>query len=187
MRSRAFVRVVLMIAALCTQHRVHARDVDIGRLRVWELPAYTLIAEDGYNPRRIVARLANTERALSRLLATPVKQPAVPTVVWLAPRKVWNRYLAPSHAIGGEFVPRRFANYLVIDADLGGDRLRSGVQHEYAHYFLRTQWGGLYPLWFDEGMAQLMELAEFRRGRATFEPPLIETTSNWIGMARLFE
>jgi hypothetical protein len=186
MRARAFVRVVLMFAA-CATSGAYARDADIGVLRAWELPAYTLIAAEDYDPRAIVQRLANTERVLSKLLATPVKATAVPTFVWLVPRKVWNRYLAPSHALAGEFVARRFANYLIIDADIGRDPLRGGVQHEYTHFFLRTQWGGLYPLWFDEGMAELVGHARLRPHRAVFEVAAVPTAANWIEMSRLFE
>ena len=187
MRSRAFVRVVLMIAALCALRAASARDADIGKLRVWELPTYTLIAADDYDPRIVVQQLANTERALSKLLATPVKTTTVPTLVWLVPSNVWNRYLAPSRAIAGEFVPRRFTNYLVINADIGRDELRGGVQHEYTHFFLRTQFGGLYPLWFDEGLAEILGSATLRVDRATFSPPIIAGATRWLEMSRLFE
>jgi hypothetical protein len=187
MRSRAGLRVSVWLLALCAARVAAARDADIGALRAWDLPAYTLIAADGSDPLHLVQRLDNTQRAVSKLLATPVKPAAVPTFVWLVPRKVWNRYLAPSNAIVGEFVPGRFAHYLLIDAGIGGDGVRAGVQHEYAHHFLRTQWGGLYPLWFDEGVAEIMGGARIYANRAVFEVPRTATVRNWIGMWRLFE
>ena len=113
MSSRVGLRVPVVLLAAFAARGAPAADVDVGRLREWHLPAYTLIAEDGYDPRRIVPSLANSERVLSKLLATPVKSTMVPTTVWLVPRRVWNRFLAPSHAIAGEFVPHRFANTLV--------------------------------------------------------------------------
>src|SRR6185295_4590710 len=140
-----------------------------------------------YDPRAVVQQLANTERALSTLLATPLKDTAVPTYVWLAPRKVWNRYLAPSRAILGEFAPRRFANYLIINADIGRDGLRGGVQHEYTHFFLRTQFGGLYPLWFDEGLAEILGSARLKYDRATLSQPSVAVAARWLEMSRLFE
>jgi hypothetical protein len=211
MRLRAAIRFVIVMLATCTAGGTHARDphdargqisdraprrisdraperdAGIGKLRMWELPAYTLVAKDGTDPRFIVQRLADTERAVSKLLATPVKPVAVPTFVWLVPRGVWNRYLAPSWAIVGEFVPRRFSNYLLIDADIPRDQLREGVQHEYTHHFLRTQWGGLYPLWFDEGVAGLMGGARLHHDRAVFEVVGTSRIHDWIDMRRLFE
>jgi hypothetical protein len=187
MRSSALVRVVTMLAVSCAQRAADARDADVATLRMWELPAYTLIAKDGSDPRYIVQRLANTERAVSKLLATPVKPTTVPTYVWLLPRAEWNRYLAPSWAIASEFVPRRFANYLIVNADLGPTEMREAVQHEYTHFFLRTQWGGLYPLWFDEGVAGLVGTARIFSSRAVFGPSEAASIGTWIEMQRLFE
>jgi hypothetical protein len=187
MRSSAVVRVVLWMWAAFPAAGAQARDADIGKLRAWELPTYTLFAQDGTDPRYLAQRLANTERAVSKLLATPVKPIAVPTYVWLVPRPVWNRYLAPGWAIVSEFVPRRFANYLIINADIGPADVRQAVQHEYTHHFLRTQWGGLYPLWFDEGVAQLMGTAHLYSNRAVFGPVAGSSVGTWIEMQRLFE
>lgn len=186
MRSRAWLRVVLGALA-ASAAGANARDDGVGTLRLWELPGYTLIAADRYDPRVIVRRFDDTQRALSKLLATPVKPTRVPTIVWLVPHDAWNRYLAPSRDIVGEFVPRRFANYLLINADIGADRLRKGVQHEYTHLFLRTQWGGLYPLWFDEGLAEILGAASLGHRRATFPPPFAPSVAHWIPMSRLFE
>jgi len=187
MRSHAGSRVLVVLLAACVARAAAPRDADIGRLREWRLPAYTLIAADGADPRYLVQRLDNTQRAVSKLLATPVKPTAVPTFVWLVPRKVWNRYLAPSNAIVGEFVPGRFAHYLLIDEGIGRDGVREAVQHEYTHHFLRTQWGGLYPLWFDEGVAEIMGGARLYERRAVFEVPRASSVGTWIGMWRLFE
>src|SRR6185295_732045 len=46
---------------------------------------------------------------------------------------------------------------------------------------------GLYPLWFDEGMAELMRMANFRKNRAIFEIPPPQPMANWVAMSRLFE
>ena len=187
MRSCAGLRVPVLLLAACLAGEAAARDADIGTLRAWQLPAYTLIAADGGDPRYLVQRLDNTQRAVSKLLATPVKPVAVPTFVWLVPRKVWNRYLAPSNAIVGEFVPGRFTHYLLIDEGIGRDGVREAVQHEYTHHFLRTQWGGLYPLWFDEGVAEIMGGARLYHDRAVLQVPRASSVGTWIEMWRLFE
>src|SRR5689334_10113926 len=81
MRSRARSRIWLMLLAALAAGGAAAHDADIGTLRQWDLPAYTLIAQDGYAVKPVVGRLADTERALSKLLATPVKNTTVPTIV----------------------------------------------------------------------------------------------------------
>src|SRR3954466_6855238 len=148
MRSRAFVGVVLVWLWATSAGVARARAVDLPSLSVWQLPSYTLIAEDGYETRALVQRLSDTERALAKLLARTVKPSPAPTLIWLVPKSLWTRYLAPSTAIAGEFVPRRFSNYVIINGDLPPFLVRDGLQHEYTHYFLRTQLGGIYPLWF---------------------------------------
>ena len=185
MRRCACVGVVLVWMA-CVGGAA-ARDVDLPSLSAWQLPSYTLIAEDGYETRALVQRLADTERALSKLLARPVKPDPLPTLIWLVPKSLWGRYLAPGSAIAGEFVPRRFSNYLIINADLAPFLVRNGLQHEYTHYFLRTQLGGIYPLWFDEGMAELMTKSRFGSSHVTFDAPRMPQLFGWIPMARLFD
>lgn len=180
------MRGVLVGVALAACAGAHARDGDLGTMSAWDTPAYTLIAAQGHDPRPLMQRFANVERVLSKMLATPVRATGVPTTVWLAPPGIWGRYLAPSRDIVGEFVPRRFANYLIINASLRGAHLRGGLQHEYTHFFLRTQFGGLYPLWFDEGMAGLMYSTELHRNSATILVPVNIDKGAWVPMARLF-
>jgi hypothetical protein len=185
MRLRAVVGFVLVIA-LGAPATAPARDAHISTLRAWDLPSYTLIAAAGENPAPFVQRMANVEGVLSKMLATPVRRHGVPTSIWLAPPTIWARYLAPSRNIDGEFVPRRFANYLLLEAGPTRAAQRGGVQHEYTHFFLRTQFRGLYPLWFDEGMAELMQSTRFGPHFATIGLPDFGSEQSWVPMAKLF-
>ena len=88
-----------------------------------------------------------------------------PTILALLPNSIWARYLAPGQDITGLFVPGPFANY--VEVGVGGGGLERGVMHEYAHCFLHTQFGGLVPLWFDEGIAQFAAATTFNGDIAT--------------------
>ncbi|HTU67950.1 MAG TPA: hypothetical protein VMF52_18520 [Steroidobacteraceae bacterium] len=185
MSSRVLTRVLLLAALVAAP--LHARDVDLGTLRAWELPGYTLIALDGDDPTRIARRIADTERVLGKLLARQVKPTTTPMTVWLAPEDLWNRYLAPGPAIAGEYVPRRFSNYLILNGDLAPSLMGRGLQHECTHWFLNTQVGGIFPLWFDEGMAELLGRSRIRKRQVTFDVPPAPPAGGWVEMARLFE
>ena len=126
---------------------------DIGALRLYETPAYSLVVADGVSASGIARQIANFERVLSRTLVRDVRPTGTATHIYVVGGAAWERYLRPGRAIDAEFVPRRFANLLLIDADLSREKRREAVFHEYTHLFLHTQFRVLHPLWFDEGLA----------------------------------
>jgi hypothetical protein len=154
-------------------------------LRIYETPRFTLIADDDSRARMVNTQVAHFERVLVKVLTREMEPTGTPTYFFLVRNPVWARYLQPSDAVVGEFVPGRFSNYLLLNSvsDLG--RFRQIVQHEFTHLFLRTQFRGEYPLWFDEGMAALMENTQLRSHRARIGPPRYVAPEPWISFARL--
>jgi tetratricopeptide (TPR) repeat protein len=95
----------------------------------------------------------------------------MPTYILIVRGAVWDRYLRPGSMISAEFVPARFANYLLLHTGDDAGPLRQAVYHEYTHFYLNTHLRGVIPLWFDEGMAQFMEATSFNDGTATVGSP----------------
>ena len=60
--------------------------------------------------------------------------------------------------IPSEFVPTRFANYVLAN-NAAIDRQK--LFHQHTHLYLYNQMPGVYPLWFDEGLAVMMARAQF--------------------------
>ena len=182
MRTAAHFCVALALSAGAA-----ARVPDIDPLRSYETPSYTLIATEKFNAPAFVPLIANFEKLLAKMLATDVRPTGTPTYIYVVRARTWNRYLRPSRDIAGEFVPTRFANYLLLNADVGHTQVHAGVLHEYTHLFLRTQFGGYYPLWFDEGLAEMMSRTQMRRDLAIIGVPDPAFASGWLPVARLLE
>lgn len=73
----------------------------------------------------------------------------------------WEKYLQPRRNVIGWFQPSRFANYIVMNGDSDRGAALATIFHEYTHYYLRSQFAGDFPPWFDEGLAELMSYAKF--------------------------
>ena len=180
-RAAPFTLPLAAAFALCAQ----ARGPDVADLKAYSLPTYTLVTHEERAARQIVPQLALMERLLSTLLKREVHATGTPTYVYAVSSDLWLNYLRPSNGIDSEFVPGRFANYLILGVGNDSGWMLERVSHEYTHYFLRTQAGGNYPLWFDEGMAKLVQKTQFRRGVALIGEQPIYFAPGLIPMERL--
>ena len=180
--SQGVLAALAGVFALCAQ----SREPNVSGLKAYSLPAYTIITHDEGAAGRIAPQIASMERVLATLLKREVRETGTPTYVYLVRGSVWNNYLQPGNGIIGEFVPARFANYLLLGGIADSAALREAISHEYTHYFLRTQFLGSCPLWFDEGMAKLMQNVRLRPGKAIVGmPPDSYRSSEWLPMKRL--
>ena len=84
------------------------------------------------------------------------------------------------------FVPDRFANYLLLSnrEALEELELRYAVRHVYTHLFLHTQFEGVHPWWFDEGLANLVQRSDIRGtvARVGYAP---ELSGGWMSIDQL--
>ena len=79
-------------------------------------------------------------------------------------------------------MPTRFANYVIAN-NTRIDRVR--LFHEHTHLYLYNQMPGVYPLWFDEGLAVMMARAQFTGTKVEIFPPKHDDEGGWIPTARV--
>jgi hypothetical protein len=161
-----------------------ARQPDVDGIRHWSTPAFEVYSPDTNQARTVSEQVAPIERVLSMVLGKEVEPTGVPTWIYIAPQAVWHRYLRPSDSIAAEFVPGRFANYILMEAYVNNVWARETLRHEYAHFFLRTQYGGVLPLWFDEGVAEIAGHSDILSKQVRIGLPVI-THGTWIPLDRL--
>ncbi len=157
--KRALVAVTLLFTMFS---QAREPEPDVGGFKSYETAAFTIVTHDASSARPIPRLAAQIDGVLATLLNRTAPLPSSPTYVALVPVSVWIRYVRPGQGISSDFVPTKFANYLIFDNSQGMSRLGAGFFHEYSHWFLHTQGGGYQPLWFDEGLAELVSTAEFR-------------------------
>lgn len=162
-----------------------AREPDVQGMRNWSLPGYQLYAPADWYATKVAERLPLSEEVLARLMGKEPGATGVPAHIYIAPLSLWQRYLQPSFNLNAEFVPARFNNYLVLNSNLEGYETRRALVHEYTHYFLRSQFSGEYPLWFDEGLAQLIENADFGVQSVRIGIPEAPYVGPWVPVHRM--
>jgi hypothetical protein len=177
------------VAALATLFAgaADAREPNVRGFKAYALPAYTIITHDESSARQVPSAVAKIDSLLAAFLQTDGRGNGAPLYVVLAPENLWVDYLEPSAAIAGEFVPGRFVNYVLIrNCRCGIDWLRRAVFHEYTHFYLHSHHRGILPLWFDEGLAQLVENTEFYGTRANLgRPPF--APKGWFPLGKLLQ
>lgn len=159
---------------------------DVAGFKAYELPDYTIVTHDEGNARPVPRLAAQIHGVLAKLLDRAERAPTSPTYILLVPESVWIRYLRPGQGIDGEFVPAKFANYILLNNARDASRIGKSVFHEYTHWFLHTQYPGVEPLWFDEGLAEFVTTAEFRGARVKLGDPDNWSSNGWIPLEKLF-
>jgi tetratricopeptide (TPR) repeat protein len=156
----------LMFAWVCSiAAAAWGRGPDVEGIRSYDLPAYTLVTTDPAAAQAATRATAQADAILGKLIGRADAGRNAPTFLVIVRKPIWARYLAPGSRIYGQFVPGPFANY--VEVSIEGGNLEQAVIHEYAHYFLHTQFSGYVPLWFDEGIAQLVAATTVKGEMAT--------------------
>ena len=179
-------KILSVLAALASgfMGTARAREPDVSGLRAYDLPGYTIITHDDNTASKMVPSIAAVEQVLSNLLSRDIAPTGRPTHVYIVRLGLWRRYLQPADLFSGEFHATRFADYLM--AANSGDRaeVRRSVMHLFTHRHMHTQYGGVYPLWFDEGLAELMSVAELRTSQVLLGQVHLSGNA-WIPLNRL--
>jgi hypothetical protein len=174
---------VLAMAISCV---ASAADPEIPESKAYELLTYTLVTHDKFTASQIPGQTARIDSFLTLQLATGVHTPSLPTWIWVVPPALWRKYLEPSESLESEFVPARFTNYVLLKYDVNSHEVRKALFHEYTHVFVRSQMKRYCPLWFDEGLATLIQYSNFHDTEVEIGMP-IRTYLPWIPLARLFQ
>jgi hypothetical protein len=168
------------LASAGCMRNAHAADLfgpRPGDMTSYETPEFTLVTIDNLQLRRDLKKLPKLKRAMELALGTEARPTGMPTYVYVVSNQIWAEYLRPSDGIIGEFVPARFANYIVAN---GAQINRGGVFHEFVHLFVHTQLDGIYPLWFDEGLAEMFSNGEYAGTTVRLFPRGSGITPNWL-------
>jgi hypothetical protein len=153
-----------------------------GEMTRYDLPGYALLAVGNAQLRRDMAKLPQLKRALELSTGIDVKPTGIPTFVYVVSTSIWDRYLESGTGTPSDFVPTRFANYVIAN-NSAVDRFR--LFHEHAHLYLYNQMPGVYPLWFDEGLAVMMTRAEYSGQSARFSPARHDDRGGWVPTGRV--
>jgi hypothetical protein len=178
---------VMAALAMLGVAAAHGREPEVDGYEAYELPAYTIVSHDERKARPIPWLTARLDGVLATLLNRSTTIPSAPTYVVLMPESVWVHYLQPGQGLDSEFVSTPFANYLLLSNARDQSQLSREIFHEYSHWFLHTQFGGIVPMWFDEGIANFVESAEFRGAKVTLGEPDTDMLQpmGWIPMEQL--
>jgi len=163
-----------------------AAEIKVPAFKSYDQLTYRLVTHDAFTASHIPGQTARIDAFLSQQLATPTHKPGLPTTILVLPREVWLEYFEASDDMDSEFVPARFANYLLLQHSVNSHEISKALFHEYTHAFLRSQMNRHYPLWFDEGMATLIEYTRFEDTKAQIGMPILAST-RWIPLSRLFQ
>jgi tetratricopeptide (TPR) repeat protein len=174
--------------ACCAQ--LQAAEPRIGKYVQYDTGEFVILtSRNPAQARRIVEDLARFRLVLERVLAKRATKSAFPTTIVIASASDWKNWLQPAQRVAGYFQPARFANYITFDGDASREEVLAIVFHEYTHFFLRSQFAGEYPPWFNEGLAEVMGNARFEKGQVILQVPvwrvLEARQGNWIPFERL--
>jgi hypothetical protein len=165
-------------------------DPRIGKLVEYDLGNYTIYTtRSSTQAQRFASALGKFHVALEKLLGKRATEMRIPTNIVILSKSEWQKYLQPRQEIAGWFQPGRFSNAIVMDGDAEGPDALHLVFHEYTHYYLSSQFAGEYPPWFNEGLAEVMGYANFKKDMAILLIPTHQLrearNGDWIPFERL--
>jgi hypothetical protein len=180
----AALAVALFIpVAFCAEPR-------IGKLVEYDLGKYTIYTtRSASQAQRFATALGKFQVALEKLLGKRATEMRTRTDIVILSKSEWQKYLQPRQEIAGWFQPGRFSNAIVMDGDAEGPDALHLVFHEYTHYYLSSQFAGEYPPWFNEGLAEVMGYANFKKDTAILLIPTHQLREardgDWIPFERM--
>jgi tetratricopeptide (TPR) repeat protein len=106
--------------------------------------------------RRLIEDLELFRATLLAVTRLRDATPRVPTEIYAFERSSDYAPFRPGPHIVGYFVPTLRNNLVALSAGEDGVQSRVVLFHEYAHFLLRNEARRSYPMWFDEGFAELL-------------------------------
>ncbi len=167
-----------------------AADPKLGKFVAYDAGKFQIVTSHGEaQVRNMLDDLALFQKALEAALRKKAAETGIPTLLYIVKRREWEKYLQPRAGIDGLFQSKRFANFILIDGEADQGKSLRVIFHEYTHFFLRSQFSGEYPPWFNEGLAEMFSEATFENGDALFGIPIDRVyalrQSTWMPFDRL--
>jgi len=135
------------------------RDVPLDGWHVVESRHASIVSAAG--ERRTLELVAQLERLIGVLDAVgSIRrfESRVPATIYLFPDATAYSYFRPEGALG-HFSESNRGFFILMGPDT---ETRSVLFHEYVHLLMRNQGAFEYPVWYEEGLAELLETTSFR-------------------------
>ena len=123
-------------------------------------PHFELVSgADRSSTLEIAGRLELFRAVLTRFGVGIQLEPRVPLLVYVFGDAADFERFRPRAGVEGFMLPREHRNFLVIHAGEDGMAQTSAL-HEFVHFVLRNGEATHYPMWYDEGLAELLSTLE---------------------------
>lgn len=169
---------------------LHARE--LFELTAENFTVYSALNEK--ETRTFAKNMEQFDRIVSGTGGVARRRGSGPTRIFLMSWSDYQKYFQFRDNVAAYFTDASgISNDIVVPAS-GGGNLTSAYEtmyHEYSHFIMRTQFLGVCPQWFDEGLAELLSTATFLQDRIRF-PASQSTfaalnTVPWIPVAQLLK
>jgi len=158
LRSASYIVPILLMVVGLT-------DVHAAGWRKLHADGFTVVGDVSDRKLRAAAEdVAIFRTVIGRFVSTARQGEELPVSVFAVSGATWKKYLSPRQGVAGYFVPGAFQADIVIAADDDFEASRVTVYHEYTHFYIHNNDKFPYPVWFDEGLAQLMSTLYAARG-----------------------
>lgn len=119
---------------------------------------------------RLAEDLAIFAAVVQRITSIPLDPARVPARIYLVRGPVADA-LVPQPDVQGYMAPRLDGYYGVVERSDLAPATRATLFHEYAHFLLRNGAALSYPMWYDEGFAEILATIRHRQGLVTVGTP----------------
>ncbi len=189
---RKTVPAALLLALLSTV--LGAAEPRIGKFVRYDAGDFTIVtSRSASQARSFVEDLRKFKATLEKMLDRRVANVPIPTTIVIVSQHDWISYLMPREGVAGFFQSIPFANYMAMNGDAQIEEATPVMFHEYTHYFLASQFSGVHPPWFNEGIAEVMAFTSFKvmKGTAVLQIPMFRVREardrDWIPFERLIK
>jgi tetratricopeptide (TPR) repeat protein len=111
---------------------------------------------DERDARMLLEDIELFRAALLRMSRLRDTAPRVPTEIYAFKSSADYAPFRPFAGVVGYFTPGLRANWVAMDVGASSRLARAVLYHEYTHFLLRNEGRRAYPMWFDEGFAELL-------------------------------
>jgi tetratricopeptide (TPR) repeat protein len=141
-------------------------------------PYYTVVSVlSESETRKLIEEMRTFQAVVTVFTNISDLRPQVPLQIHLVDSADWKKYLQPTKNIAGYMSPRPLGFDAVMDA-YSWSNASTILFHEYTHFILRNAYTGTYPIWFNEGFAEMLSTVKTDRGRVRIGEPPIETLNS---------
>jgi tetratricopeptide (TPR) repeat protein len=149
---RSLIAIVLLALVACAGPV--ALDVGWIEVSTKNFSIYSTMSES--DARSLLEDLELFRAALLSVTRLRDVRPHVPTEIYAFQASRDYRPFRPAPGVVGHFLPGLRANLVGLSAGENGVLARVVLYHEYTHFLLHDEGRGHYPLWFDEGFAEML-------------------------------